>query len=568
MKKLTIFAFLLSAISTNAQLRGGIESNSQYYIDDDKIKLEEKERDERFRTNTYLKLDYTLNNFEFGIQGEAYYPKALLNYNPLLQDFNIGTVYARYNNYEKGVDITMGHIYEQFGSGLALRFWEDRALGINNSLFGSRAKIRIAEAAQIKILGGKQRIGMGFDFAEGIVYGIDAEVDLTHLMNSEKYTLKFGTSYVGRYEDLTSTKNTSTNFEDLPKTTDVFGPRIDFSGEKFNLNVEYLYKTKDVHVESADIQKDIIRAGNAMLINAGYHIGNFAVNLNLRRLENFSFYSQRNLQGNQFNYGMINYVPSLTKQYDHSLQNIYVYQAQPQMAYYATGIEKQGEIGGQFDVFYEAPQNSFLGGEKGASFAINGSYWSGLKNNLSKEMVKGEFGEDIEKVTMDPSFFGFGTKYYSDFAIEYRKPFSSKLNTIFSYLNQFHNSEFITEKPYQVKAHTIAAEGTYFLSEIKSLRLEVQHQWANQERKNWLGGTVEFIPNSTWSFYVHNIYNYGTDNENEKLHYYTFGGAFSKGATRIAASYGRQRGGMICVGGVCRYVPESNGFTLNLTTNF
>ena len=159
-------------------------------------------------------------------------------------------------------------------------------------------------------------------------------------------------------------------------------------------------------------------------------------------------------------------------------------------------------------------------------------------------------------------------KYFSDFAIEYRKPISDKLNTIFTYLNQFYNNAFIVDKPGQVKAHTVAAEGTYFVSDTKSVRLELQHQWADYDRKNWAGGTLEFIPSKTWSFFVHDIYNYGNDKENEKLHYYSLGGAFTKGATRVAASYGRQRGGMMCVGGVCRYVPESAGVTLNITTNF
>src|SRR5690554_4504527 len=362
--KFAVFATLFIGFYANAQLRGGIESNSQYYIDDDKIKLDANEADERFRSNTYIKLDYAIKNFEFGIQGEGYYPKAILNYNPLLQDFNIGTVFARYNNYEKGIDITVGHLYEQFGSGLALRFWEDRALGINNALFGSRVKLRIGDAAQIKLLGGKQRVGMGFDFSDGVVYGADAEIDITNLLEQENYTLKFGASFVGRHEDITDL------YSQAPKTTDVFGPRIDYMGSRFNFNAEYLYKTEDIHVESGDLQQDLLRAGNAMLINTGYSTGEFAVNLNLRRLENFTFFSQRNMQGNVFNYGMINYVPSLTKQYDHSLQNIYVYQAQPQMVYYATDIEKQGEIGGQFDVFYEAEEGSALGGETGASFAI------------------------------------------------------------------------------------------------------------------------------------------------------------------------------------------------------
>ncbi|HML86108.1 MAG TPA: DUF6029 family protein [Bacteroidales bacterium] len=33
-------------------------------------------------------------------------------------------------------------------------------------------------------------------------------------------------------------------------------------------------------------------------------------------------------------------------------------------------------------------------------------------------------------------------------------------------------------------------------------------------------------------------------------------------------SYGRQREGLLCVGGVCRQVPAATGFTLTLTTSF
>src|SRR5690606_27540525 len=179
-------------------------------------------------------------------------------------------------------------------SGLALRFWEDRALGINNALFGGRVKLNMGDAAQIKLLGGKQRVGMGFDFSEGLVYGADVEIDIANLLAKENYTLKFGSSFVGRYEDITNLSNDKNNpdkFKDVPKTTDIFGSRIDYSGQRFNLNVEYLYKTKDVQVESSDIQQDILRSGNAFLINSGYNTGDFAINVNLRRLENFTFHS-------------------------------------------------------------------------------------------------------------------------------------------------------------------------------------------------------------------------------------------------------------------------------------
>jgi hypothetical protein len=43
---------------------------------------------------------------------------------------------------------------------------------------------------------------------------------------------------------------------------------------------------------------------------------------------------------------------------------------------------------------------------------------------------------------------------------------------------------------------------------------------------------------------------------------------YTRQATRLALTFGRQAEGVICVGGVCRVVPASSGLSLTLTTNF
>jgi hypothetical protein len=117
---------LFFSINVFCQLSVNLESNSQYYIDDNKIKLSETEASQRFRSNSYLNVNYKLDNFTFGAQLESYEPKALLNYSPALNKTNLGTYFVNYNNEKAGVDVTLGHFYEQFGSGLALRVWEDK----------------------------------------------------------------------------------------------------------------------------------------------------------------------------------------------------------------------------------------------------------------------------------------------------------------------------------------------------------------------------------------------------------------------------------------------------------
>src|SRR5690606_6562830 len=117
MKKIILSATLFTSSFFYAQVRGGIESNNQYYLDDEKIKIDEEEAEDRLRSNTYIKVDYFKNKWKFGTQIESYYPKAINNYSPDLKDASIGTIYARYNDIENGVNITLGHFYEQFGSG-------------------------------------------------------------------------------------------------------------------------------------------------------------------------------------------------------------------------------------------------------------------------------------------------------------------------------------------------------------------------------------------------------------------------------------------------------------------
>lgn len=549
MKKIILSATLLTSSFFYAQVRVGIESNNQYYLDDDKIKIDEKEAEDRLRSNTYIKVDYFKNKWEFGTQVESYYPKAIINYNPDLQDVNIGTIYARYNDIENGVNITLGHFYEQFGSGLILRSWEDRALGINNALFGMNAKFRLTKNLDLTALGGKQRIGMGFDFSDSYVLGTNLEFNAADALKLENTDLRFGASYVGRLNE-----EKVTEYEGINDLTNAFSGRFNLGIGGFNFGTEYIHKQKDIVIANEDYIDGSFLEGNAILVNLGYNKDNFGSSVNLRRMENMTFYSDRKLAGNQYNKGVINYVPALTKQYDFSLQNIYVYQAQGGINWFE---KRNGEIGGQYDFYYDFVEGTKLGGKYGTHLAVNGSYWGGLKSTY-----------DFENNKLEDEFLKFGEKYYSDIAVEVRKRWSPTFQTITMYMNQYYNAPVLEGKFDDVKTDIVSVEGLYNFSETSSVRLQVQNMWASADKGDWGAALLEYVPNTMFSIYVTDMYNYGNSHAESRIHYYSVGGSFSKGATRIAVNYGRQRGGLMCVGGVCRYVPESNGVTLNLTTNF
>ena len=547
-KKLFLFSLIFISFDTKAQLSGGFESNSSYYIDDTKIKLEQIEAQNRLRSNSYLRLDYKYKHFTTGIQLESYEPKALLNYSPNFKGTGLGTYYINYKNDSIRLDITVGHFYEQFGSGLILRTWEDRQLGIANSIAGGRVKYSPIKHILFTTLYGKQRNGLNFDYTNGTILGLNTEIELSDLFKAKKTIYGIGLSYVNR--------NEKTNFNSLSSSTYLTSIRGNIKKGGFTADIEYTFKSQDALVEFGNVRPELQFDGDAYLFNIGYAKKGFGINTSFRRLENFAVYSQRNLAGNIYNEGFVNYIPSLTKQYDYSLSNIYVYAAQSRLSF-EPNRNKAGEIGGQLDIIYQFKKGTPLGGKYGTNLSINFAQWHGLK---------GIYDAADRKYKAD--LFGFGQKYYQEVSLEVRKKWNTKIASVYTYLNQYYNARYVEETVGEVYANTIVIENTVKVGKSNSIRWELQHQWADGGFKNWAATQVEFNLKSRWSFFAIDLYNYGNYDSNKKIHYYNTGLAYKKGAIRVQANYGRQRGGLVCVGGVCRFVPESVGFNLSCNLSF
>jgi hypothetical protein len=549
MKKIILgVAILFSGITLaqeNGNFFGGFESNSQWLLADDGINFVAPE--DQFRANNYLQLNYNLGNFTAGVQYEAYLPSSLLGYSPVYDGKNnIGTYYLNFKN--ETLDITGGFFYEQFGSGLMLRSWEDRQLGINNALKGARIKFMPTKYLDVTALFGQQR--NGFVVSDGTIQGADANMDVSSALNIEEVDIKVGASYVGRYQDR------GTN-DTIPSTVNAYGGRLDLVFGKFFAGIEAITKDPDVIANEGTLVSNKLYDGTAMLVNAGYAQKGLGINGTFRRLENFSFYSDRLAEGNTFNQQIVNYVPALTKQQDYLLTNIYVYNAQPRLVIESFD-QHSGEVGTQFDVFYSIPKGSALGGKYGMKIAGNFSYWAGLDAEYN-----------IPNKWYEAKFIGKGPRLFRDFSIEFKKRISSNLRTVLTFQDIIIDKGVTLGGPIGVQGDIGAKigviEGTYTFKGGKSVRMVVQHLWSEQDRKNWMAGVLEYNFNSHLGLYIADSYNYGGEG---KIHYYNAGGSYAKGRTRLGLNYGRQRGGLICVGGVCRFVPENTGLSANLTVTF
>ncbi|WP_417619632.1 DUF6029 family protein [Oceanihabitans sediminis] len=556
-------------------LTGSFESNAQWYLNDKETGRFEE--DEHLRANSYLKLNYYfLNNFSAGVQVESYAPQALLNYDKELnKEVGLAEYYINYRTDK--VDATLGHFYEQFGSGLILRAWEDRALGMNNSIRGGKIKYTPFSFLQVTGLYGSQR--RGFDVSDSEIMAFNAELNINEIVKSNFFDqISLGLSYVNRNEDFTST-STNTEKIEIPKNVGAYSARLGLSFKDIYTNVEYVMKDKDVRLNNIQPNKvsfseNKLFDGSALLFNLGYSARGFGVNYTFRRLENMSFYSQRedkNLINNPTNRATLNYLPALTKQHDYTLANIYIYQAQPGLYIenYESPRAKAGEIGNQIDVFYKFKRGSLLGGKYGTKVSANLAYWAALNVKISDPDGIPYFSSN--NLTYESDFLNFDNKIYSEFNLEVNKKWTKNFSSIFTFIDLHYNSDYLVEaNGAKVDAWIGVAEGTYKFGKGKSLRVEAQHLSTDDDARNWLGGTVEYFFNSNFGVYLNDSYNYEDSpiEENSKIHFFNLGGSFTKGATRVSLNYGRQRGGLICVGGVCRPVSKNTGVTLNLATSF
>ena len=126
-----------------------------------------------------------------------------------------------------------------------------------------------------------------------------------------------------------------------------------------------------------------------------------------------------------------------------------------------------------------------------------------------------------------------------------------------------HNQEYGT-----IYSNTGVVDLTYNITKKYSLRGELQGLFTKQDKGNWVAGLLELTISPQWFFSVQDQWNFGNPDAAQQLHYFLLSTGYIHNTTRIALSYGRQREGILCVGGVCRYVPASTGMTLTITSSF
>ena len=510
-------------------LSGSFETSTNLYHED--VKTSATVPDGHFGSNNYLKLDYYNNRFSAGIQMEAYGP-ALVGYS---SDFKGAALTNYYVNWDdEDFSVTAGTFYEQFGSGLLFRSWEDRALGLNNAITGARVSYQYGDVLKAKALWGMPRFGMKFSGTQ--VKGADLSFALSNLLGWKDTYLSIEGSVLDRYEALDNDRIVDGC---RPNTTG-WSARANAESHGFFLKAEYVDAGTKYYYNTSyagEGQMYFRKRGNAQLVETGYNGGGLGVNVSLRRLE---WMDSKVVTDASSPVNMLNYVPAMCTQYSYMLTTLHPYGART--GEISSRYTNSGEMGGQIDVFYNFRRGTVLGGKRGMRVHANFSTYHAIAQEGT---------------------FKAGNMLFRDLSVDVEKQWTKEFKSTLLWSMQEYSPSYGANKTTWL-SNIIVADLLYKFSPKLSARMELQYLVTFEDKKDWMAGLLEVSFAPHWSVYVSDMWNHGST----KVHYYNGGFSYSKSRTRVALGYGRYRAGFICSGGVCRQIPAYTGANLAVTMSF
>ena len=542
MRQLILATACLLALTANAQddnrltLSGSIQSDMLVPQSDSKIGAV---KDEDFQTNTYVDLLLQHKDFDAGLRME-YLEHPLPGFENEFKGWGVPHFYVK--GRLSWAELTVGTFYEQFGSGFILRSYEERSLGIDNSLLGGRLVVKPVKGVAVKALSGVQRTY--WDWTKSHVSGADAEVNIDEwipAMQNSDTRLMLGASWVNKNEKKEDIFADATHKVNMPRNVNAWDVRAQLNHGNWGLLAEYAQKGEDPSFDNGYT----FHRGSAALLSLSYSKRGMSALLQAKRSEDMAFRSQRSRTGVA---AMINHLPAFTLDHTYALAALYPY---------ATQLA-DGEWAYQAELGYNFKRNTPLGGKYGTDVKLNFSYVREIDHSRVAGNTMGTKGYDSK-------FFKWGDRtFYHDLNVQVSKKFTKAFKLNLMYMNQHYNQAVVEGHGEMIKSDIFIADAKYQFSPKTTLRGELQYLTTKQDRGDWAFGLLELSLVPHWMITVSDQWNCGTTN----VHYYQGLVTYNLGAHRLQAGYSRVREGYNCSGGVCRWIPAQKGFTMSYNYNF
>lgn len=542
------------------QLHGSVQSEFTVPEEDKAIGTTPSSDD--VLNNTYVDLGLTSKYIDAGARLE-YMEHPLQGFEEDFKGWGVPHIYIK-GRY-KGMELTLGDYYEQFGSGLILRSYEERSLGIDNSLRGGRLKVNAIKGLHFTALAGTQRRYWDWEY-KNYIMGADAELsisDLAPAWQEKGIDWMIGGSWVDKYEhedaDQYTMKGHDRYHVNMPKYVNSFDVRTRFQKNNFSILAEYAWKDQDPSLDNSFT----FHRGNAAFISASYSKTGLSALFQVKRSENMSYRSSRSVQGIS---SFINNMPAFAYQHTYALAALYPYATQYGKINPTGSSMTPGEWALQGEFAYTFPKKSALGGKYGTKVKVSASHIRGLDYEPAKPIGNSMYGTEGYKSKV----FGWSDEsFYEDYNVQIDKKVNKQLKLNFMYMYQKYN-RLVDGHEGNIYSHIMIGEGKYQFNKKLTLRAEAQYLLTAHESGDWGFGLLELSVSPHFMFTISDqIGHPEVDGKyGDVQHYYMGMVTYTIGAHRIAASYGRTRAGFNCSGGVCRWIPANRGVSLNYNFTF
>lgn len=526
--------FQLNAQTGNDEnyLSGSFNANGNAFIRDTAIGAANTPQYDHqlYGAEAWLGLNYNRWGFDMGLRFDLFNNSNLLNPQGSYTAQGIGRWYVKKKIHN--LSLAAGYLYDQIGSGIIFRAYEERPLAIDNALYGVSVGYQITPNWTVKALTGKQK--QQFTTYGSIVRALNTEGFIAD--KGGKWTLAPGIGMVHKTIDdetvdqLVSVLSTYTPQDSIGAKFNnfAFTAYNTLSAGRFSWYIEGAYKTAEVIFDqfeekhnwngTSSLGKFVFRPGNIVYSTVSYAAKGLGITLEGKRTQDFV------VRVNPFvtlNRGMINFLPPMSRNNTYRLT-----------ARYNPATQELGEKAVQLDVQYNHKRKWWAG--------FNFSNITNLRDDQLYREIHTELGMKKKKWQL-----------------------------LGGVQLQTYNQEIYENKPGVEIVQTVTpyAEFLYKFDKKKSLRVEMQYMDTHQDFGSWVFGLAEFGIAPHWIFTISDMYNI-QPKKTDDLHYYSAGVVYLHHVNRISLSYVKQVEGVVCTGGICRLEPAFNGVKTTVSTTF
>ncbi|MEL6924774.1 MAG: DUF6029 family protein [Bacteroidota bacterium] len=520
--------------SNGGRLSGSLQTNANFFIRDTAIGAANTPQYDRqlFGSESWLELNYSNWGFDMGLRFDLFLNSNLLNPQGSYTDQGIGRWFIK-KQVEK-FRIEAGYLYDQIGSGIIFRAYEQRPIAIDNALAGISVSYELKEDWTLKAFAGRQK--QQFDLYDSNIKGFNVE---GFLAGGEKtpWSIAPGIGMVNKtladetVNQIVSAISTYTPQDSIGANynTFAFSAYNTLTLGPITWYVEGAYKSSEVIFDpfaeklnwtgDRSLGKLVQRPGSVLYSTLSYAANGLGITLEGKRTENFTFRTNPFVTLNQ---GAINFLPPMARENSFRL-----------LTRYNAATQELGEQAWQLDLRY-APNRK----------------WGVLVNLASIQQLD-------------------GTQLYQELFSEFSYRYQRKWHLLAGVQLQRYNQAIYEVKPGVPDVRTVSpyVEWTYKLDRKKSLRFELQYMHNEQDFGSWIFVLAEFGMAPNWVFSVSDMYNV-VPTKTPRIHYPRLDISYTRRANRFIASYVKQVEGVVCTGGICRFEPAFSGFRLSINSTF